>query len=326
MAIPPAEHHNKLPENTERLEREPSFFEVGVMPWDGEENQEEYVYQERARFLGRAMSSIKISKGKLIRVDLADALQEHEVALQNVHRKQEVLVKARKILEDLHADFRKAHKEIERRLASFQGTDRDLLFEALDEEILGRKKVEPKENEPEEMGKARKKTLALFEKEIPEAEKEASRLAAYLFIKEERLDKAQSQLNGTREQILRREENLRVGERELLQVMSNYPGIAGLIHQIMKDSSSSDMQKAYDIHARLEEINEYADAGPELRYYFRAAYDFAEVPSLYRELLKQRREYEGLKEEFDDLQKGPPERILEQIEGPAPAKDAHGDE
>lgn len=226
-------------------ERKKSLFELPRMPWNKKSDPGVYARRESWHFVGQLLFRAALTRennesgGK--RQDLKKALNEKDVELKDLYGKKEELGRTREDLAKRFKDFRDAEKVLGYALEPFKGERRDLLLSALDHDL----NPERKNTEPLKPGEEEKYKEVLDELDGRTAEKKqpAMHLAAFVQLKQEKIDAAENQLNGTHEQKLDSEINVAVHERNVIELLDTSPGLTDRLMEIVGNRGQDDSEK-----------------------------------------------------------------------------------
>lgn len=230
-------------------ERKKSHFELPRMPWNRQTDSGVYARRESGFFVGRILLQSAVAREKKEsagkRNDLQTVLQDKGVELKGLHGKKEELAKLRNNLAKGFKDFREAEKVLGYALEPFQGEKRELLLAALDDKFTEKKDKKPLK--PEEERKY-EEVIDELDSRTAEEKRPAMRLAAFIYLKREKLFEAEDQLNGTRQQQKDSQINVAVQERSVLELLDTSPGLADRIEAICRRPNVGDDEKARAIH------------------------------------------------------------------------------
>lgn len=256
MSAPHVEYHEHGRES-----REASVFEQPYEKWDEKSDLKEYARRRRAHFVGKLLLGFRVNREKKEgeqekkgEGDLEKALQERQVALEGLHGKKLALENTREEFAKRFEDFRQAEKVMGYALEPFADEKRDVLFGALDQELNPEKrdKKPPAENEQRKFGEA----LAELDSRTAPDKQHGMHMAAYMYLKQERVMQAEDQLNGTREQALARETSLVDSETAVAKFLQSQPDLAHSIADIVGDKKRTDDQKIRAIDGVLSQVND----------------------------------------------------------------------
>jgi hypothetical protein len=243
-------------------EREPkrkSLFEMPRLPWKKEEYPKVHGKRAAGHFVGRLLLRASLERekkeGKGEQKDLKTALAEKDVELKGLYGKKEELALTREALAKRFKDFREAEKVMGYALTPFRGERRELLLAALDHSLNPEAK-DKKPLKPEEE-RAHREVLDGLDSRTLEEKRPAMHLAAFVYLKQEKIHEAEDQLNGTREQALDRQIHVAVAERNVTELLDTTPGIAQRVIPILHYDRLDDEQKA---RAIFEELAARGDA------------------------------------------------------------------
>ncbi|MBI2638345.1 hypothetical protein HYW83_02025 [Candidatus Peregrinibacteria bacterium] len=293
-----------------REQREVSIFERPREPWDEKSAVQEYARRSRAHWVGRVLLGAEIHQeeeqgGREKPKNLQRAFRENEVALEGLHGKKLALEKTRADFAKRFEDFRQAQKVMGYALEPFTGEKRDILFEALNDKLNPASKEAPSEGDQRKFGEA----LAQLDARTAPDQQQGMHVAAYMYLKQERVFAAEDQLNGTREQALQRESQLVNAEGTVVQFLESQPDLAHSLARIVRDKKRTDEQKLRAIDATLEGVRDPKQR-EAIEGYIKALIGYAtEMPALEKRIksgeLSLNRENEG-------IQNGPRLAELEQ--------------
>lgn len=226
-------------------ERKKSLFELPRMPWNRKTDSGVYARRESGFFVGRLLFRAALTQEKKEsggeRQDLKKALNEKDVELKGLYGKKEELGRTREDLAKRFKDFREAEKVLGFALEPFKGERRDLLLSALDHDLNpDRKGTEPLKPEEEEKNQ---KVLDELDGRTAEEKRPAMHLAAFVQLKQEKINEAEDQLNGTHEQKLDSEINVAVHERNVIELLDTSPGLTDRLIGIVDNRGQNDSEK-----------------------------------------------------------------------------------
>lgn len=249
-------------EAQEGREREPkrkSLFEMPRLPWKKEKDPKVQAKRAAGHFIGRLLLRASLEREKKEaqgkRKDLKTALAEKDVELRGLHGKKRELARTREDLAKRSKDFRAAEKVMGHALEPFTGERRELLLAALDHSL--NPEAEDKEPLKPEEERAQREVLDELDSRTAEEKRPAMHLAAFIYLKQEKIFEAEDQLNGTRKQALDRQINIAVAERNVTELLDTTPGIAQRVIPILHYARLDDEQKA---RAIFEELAARGDA------------------------------------------------------------------
>ncbi|GEM_PF-6131584 len=304
MSTPRAEYQD---ESNRTPERPPSVFERPREPWDKRSDVGEYARRERAHFAGKLLlwgairrEGEKGEKEKGRPRDLEKAFREGEVDLEGLHGKKVALEGTRADLAERFEDFRQAEKVMGHALQPFDGEKRDLLFGALDHEL----NPEMKHDKPLAEDDQRKFGEVLQELDARTApdQQHGMHMAAYLYLKQERVFEAEDQLNGTREQALVRETAVADSQGAVRNFLQSQPGLARSLTQIVQDSRRTDDQKVRAIDLALAQLDDPEQKEMMEGYVSVLAQQIQSAPELARRIKDGERGVQNEKESIVKLQ------------------------
>lgn len=256
MSAPQVEYHEHGREH-----REMSVFEQPYENWDEKSDLKEYARRRRAHFVGKLLLGFRVNREKKEgeqekkgEGDLEKALQERQVALEGLHGKKLALENTRAEFAKRFEDFRQAEKVMGHALEPFTGEKRDILFGALDQELNPEKRDKKSltEDDQRKFGEA----LAELDSRTAPDKQHGMHMAAYMYLKQERVLQAEDQLNGTREQALARETSLVDSETAVAKFLQSQPELARSLSEIVRDKKRTDDQKLRAIDGVLSKVND----------------------------------------------------------------------
>lgn len=243
----------EVPESGEREPKRKSLFEMPRLAWKKEEDPKVQAKRAAGHFIGRLLLRASLERekkdGKGERKDLKTALREKDVELKGLYGKKEELGRTREDLAKRFKDFREAEKVMGHALEPFSGDRRELLLTALDH-ALNPEQKDKKPLKPEEE-RTHREVLDELDSRTLEEKRPAMHLAAFIYLKQERIFEAEDQLNGTRKQALDRQINIAVAERNVTELLDTTPGIAQRVIPILHYDRLDDEQKARAIFDEL---------------------------------------------------------------------------
>lgn len=226
-----------------------SLFELPRMPWNKRTDAGVYARKEAGFFVGRILLQTAVAREKKEsggrKKDLQTALQDKDVELKGLHGKKEELARLRHDLANGFKDFQEAEKVLGYALTPFKGEKRELLLAALYDKFTEKKDKKPLK--PEEKRKY-EEAIDELDSRTAEEKRPAMRLAAFVYLKREKLFEAEDQLNGTRQQQKDSQMNVAVQERSVLELLDTSPGLANRIKAICRQQNVGDDEKARAIH------------------------------------------------------------------------------
>jgi len=250
-------------EGGERESKRRSLFEMPRLPWKKEEDPQVFAKREAGHFAGRLLLRASLAREKKKGgkgQDLKTALAEKDVELKGLYGKKEELSRARLDLAKRFQDFREAEKVLGHALKPFHGERRELLLAALDHSLNPEAKdKKPFSIKPEE-AIAYREVLDELDSRTTEEKRPAMHLAAFIYLKQEKIYEAEDQLNGTREQALDRQIHVAVAERNIIDLLDTNPGITERVTAILHYDRLDDEQKARAIFEELETISNFSSA------------------------------------------------------------------
>lgn len=232
----------------ERLEDRPeqkSIFELPRMECNPKSDPGVYARGESCKFAGQLLFREALAREKNEsggeRQDLKKALNEKDVELKGLYGKKEELGRTREDLAKRFEDFREAEKVLGFALEPFQNERRDLLLSALDHDLNPqRKDTEPLKPEEKERNR---KILKELDDRTAEEKRPAMHIAAFVHLKQEKIDEAENQLNGTRKQKVDSEINVAVHERNVIELLDTSPGLTNRLVGILSERRMNDSEK-----------------------------------------------------------------------------------
>lgn len=242
----------EVQEGGEREPKQKSLFELPRLPWKKKEDPAIHAKRASGHFIGRLLLRASLEREKKSggeRQDLKTALAEKDVELKGLYGKKEELARTRADLAKRFKDFREAERALGRSLKPFAGERRELLLAALDY-ALNPETKDKKPLRPEE-ARANREILDELDSRTAEEKQPVMHLAAFLYLKQERIFEAEDRLNGARKQELDYRINVAFAERNVTELLDATPGIARRVMPILHHDRLDDEGKARMIFEEL---------------------------------------------------------------------------